>query len=124
MVFKNKVLIWWSIVLFFGVISINAQTSGNNSVLHVWEVKEIELNCSQKHDNYYTAVTCWVDLKGPNFLKRVYGFWDGDNTFKIRIVATEPGEWSWTSGSNHPRDEGLNNRSGNFTAIAWTEAQK
>lgn len=124
MVFKNEILKWCCTVLFFGFISTYAQTSKNTTVLHVWEVTEIELHSSRKNDNYYTAVSCWVALKGPNFLKKVYGFWDGENVFKVRIVATEPGEWSWTSGSNQPNDEGLNNKSGKFTAIAWTEAQK
>jgi hypothetical protein len=124
MIFKSKVWVWLSAMFFIGIFSLNAQTSGNKFDLHVWEIKEIELKCSQKQDNYYTAVTCWVDLKGPDFQKRVYGFWDGENTFKVRIVATKPGEWSWISGSNQPGDEGLNNQSGTFTAIAWTEAQK
>jgi len=69
-------------------------------------------------------VTCWVELKGPNFSQRVYGFWDGGNTFKVRVVATEAGEWSWTSGSNQAGDEGLNNQSCRFTAVEWTEAEK
>ena len=122
--FKNKILTGYIIAVFFSVVSIRAQTSENDSLVHVWEVKEIELNCTWEHDNYYTEVCCWVDLKGPDFNKRVYGFWDGDNHFKVRIVATKPGEWSWTSGSNQPSDDGLNKHSGAFTAVVWTEAEK
>jgi hypothetical protein len=39
-------------------------------------------------------------------------------------VATSPGEWSWTSGSNQPADSGLNGRGGRFRAVAWSEAEK
>jgi hypothetical protein len=54
---------------------------------------------------------------------RVPAFWDGGNTFRARLVATQPGEWSWSTG-NATGDNGLDNKSGGFTAIAWTEADK
>lgn len=90
---------------------------------HTWEMKEIVLKAEKVYKNYYTDVTCWVDLKGPGFSKRVYGFWDGENVFKVRIVATSAGEWNWISGSNQI-DSGLNNHSGKFIAINWTENEK
>lgn len=65
----------------------------------------------------------WVDLTGPGFNKRVYGFWDGGETFRVRIVATEPGKWTWKSGSA-PDDPGLADQSGSFEAVAWSEAEK
>ncbi len=101
-----------------------AQQAADSSTVHVWEMKEITLTATQDYDNPYTDVTCWVELEGPNFSKRVYGFWDGGNTFRVRIVAPTPGNWHWTSGSNQPDDEGLNGQSGRFTAVEWTEAEK
>lgn len=93
-------------------------------VHHVWETHDITLTAEEEYNNYYTDVTCWIELKGPNFSKRIYGFWDGGNIYKIRVVATKPGEWRWTSGSNQVKDKGLNNQSGKFTAIKWKEAEK
>lgn len=92
--------------------------------IHLWEMKEIILKSEKVYKNYYTDVACWVELKGPGFSKRVYGFWDGENIFKVRIVATKPGEWNWVSNSNQPDDKGLNNQSGKFTAVGWTEKEK
>ncbi|MBN1406754.1 MAG: DUF4038 domain-containing protein [Calditrichaceae bacterium] len=92
-------------------------------ITHTWELQEISLHAEQTYDNYYTDVTCWVNLKGPDFSKKVYGFWDGENTYKVRIVATKPGQWSWTSGSNQPDDKGLNGKTGRFTAIEWTDEE-
>jgi hypothetical protein len=91
---------------------------------HVWEMQEIVLKAENHYNNYYTDITVWVDLKGPDFSKRVYGFWDGDNIFKVRLVATSPGQWEWSSGSNQPDDAGLNQKTGGFTAVAWTEEEK
>ncbi len=89
---------------------------------HPWEKQEITLTAARTYANPYTDVTVWVDLAGPNFHKRVYGFWDGGATFRVRVVATEPGRWRWRSGSA-PADPGLT-KSGAFTAVAWSEAEK
>lgn len=91
--------------------------------VHVWEKQEITLTAAKAYPNPYMDVTVWVDLSGPNFKKRVYGFWDGERTFRVRVLATEPGEWTWTSGSS-PSDDGLSGKTGAFTAIQWTEEEK
>src|SRR5450631_1744694 len=91
--------------------------------VHVWEKQEVTLTAAQTYGNAYTDVTVWVDLTGPNFKKRVYGFWDGDQTFRVRVLATAPGTWTWISGSD-PADSGLGGKTGSFTAIPWTEVEK
>lgn len=90
---------------------------------HVWEKIEIALLAQKKHENPYRDVAVWVDLKGPGFERRCYGFWDGEDTFRVRIMATAPGSWSWKSGSR-PADPGLEGVGGSFTAVEWTEVQK
>ena len=96
------------IFLFFISVFINTLKADGSSGSHVWEMKEIILKTEKDYNNYYTDVTCWVELKGPDFSKRIYGFWDGGNIFVVRIVATKPGKWQWISGSNQPDDKGLN----------------
>jgi hypothetical protein len=91
---------------------------------HVWELREIALRASREYPNPYTDVECWVDLRGPGFSGRVYGFWDGGDAFRVRVVATAPGRWTWTSGSNQPADRGLNHRSGSFAAREWTDEEQ
>jgi len=91
--------------------------------VHVWEKVELEFQSQNSYDNPYTEVEVWVDLKGPDFNKRCFGFWDGDNVYRVRLVATTPGVWSWISGSNQ-YDVGLKNQSGKFNAVAWTEKDK
>jgi len=89
----------------------------------VWEKVEITLRSEQTYANRYADVTVWVDLKGPGFEKRCYGFWDGGKTFRVRVLATAPGTWTWESGSQ-PADPGLVGVRGTFEAMAWTEAEK
>lgn len=100
-----------------------ATQSGLAQAAHVWQKQEITLTAARAYANPYTEVTVWVDLVGPHFSKRVYGFWDGGKTFKVRLVATQPGKWRWTSGSS-PADPGLDGKRGAFTAVDWTTAEK
>ena len=91
--------------------------------VHVWEKQELTFTAARTIVNPYTEITMWVDLTGPSFKKRVYGFWDGERTFKVRLVATEPGLWKWRSGS-YPPEDGLTGKSGSFEAVAWAEEEK
>ena len=97
--------------------------SGNREAVKLWTPYEIVLQAAQSYENPYTEVNCWITLKGPSFEKRVYGFWDGGSTFRIRVVASAPGKWTWTSGSDAD-DSGLNNKTGSFYAEGWSEAEK
>ena len=86
---------------------------------HVWEMQEVTLAAAQDYANSYASVDVWIDLDGPGFHKRVYGFWDGGRRFKVRFVATAPGNWTWRAGSNQAHDSGLSG-GGGFRAVAWT----
>lgn len=118
----NYILSLCLILLLFTASAGFAQN--NNANLHVWELKEIVLNAEKTYNNYYTDVTCWVELTGPGFSKRVYGFWDGGNKYIVRVVATSPGTWQWVSNSNQPDDPGLNNHKGEFSAMDWSDQEK
>ena len=107
------------IVLSIGLLSASTSDAG----IHVWEKVEITFQAEKSYTNPYKDVEVWVQMKGPNFDKKIYGFWDGGNTFKVRVTATAPGEWSWISHSNQD-DAGLNEKTGNFTAVDWSEGEK
>lgn len=93
------------------------------AVIHMWDVHEIVLHAKKTYDNPYTDVTVWCDLKGPGFDKRVYGFWDGEDVWKIRVTANAPGNWTYTTGAN-VMDDGLAGIYGGYLAIEWTEEEK
>lgn len=97
---------------------------GDTTVIRTWEIYQIVLSAQKKYENYYTDVTCWADLKGPDFSKRVYAFWDGGNNYVVRMVATKSGIWTWKCKSDCPDDSGLNNRNGVFKAVAWSAEEQ
>jgi hypothetical protein len=109
-------------LLFVLVIAVCPIVAASGTV-HVWEKQELTFVAANSYKNAYTDVIVWVDLSGPGFNKRVYGFWDGGKTFHVRLVATGIGTWTWKSGSS-PEDPGLAGKSGSFTAADWTGAEK
>ena len=107
------------IILLFPFFEVAiAQTSA-----HIWEMQEITLTAKKKYKNPYTDLTVWVDLNGPGFNKRIYGFWNGGKDFLVRFVAMTPGTWTWKSGSD-PEDPGLAGKTGTLNATDWTKAEK
>ncbi|HMG92704.1 MAG TPA: DUF5060 domain-containing protein [Chryseolinea sp.] len=90
--------------------------------VHVWELSEVRLQSEKEYANPYTDVDVWIELDGPEFTKRIYGFWDGGNNFIVRFVANKKGEWSWKSASSSS-DPGLDGKHGSVTAIGWTETE-
>jgi hypothetical protein len=93
------------------------------ATVHVWQKVEITLQARNSYENPYREVSVWVDLTGPGFRKRCYGFWDGEGTFRVRVLAPAPGSWTWVSGSNQA-DPGLNGKTGEFRAEAWSKAEQ
>ena len=106
--------------LFFAFCHLSV---GGSETAHVWEKVEVTLHADKAYDNPYADVTVWVDLKGPGFERRGYGFWDGGDTFRVRILATAPGTWTWQSGSE-PADPGLGGVTGTFEAVPWSEEER
>jgi hypothetical protein len=117
------------LVATFALLATPARSSGVRVTLargeaHTWELQEIALQSAGTYGNPYADVVCWIELEGPGFARRVYGFWDGGRTFRVRFVATAPGEWRWRSGSNQVDDAGLNGGRGQLRAVEWTEVEK
>lgn len=88
--------------------------------VHVWEEVELVFEAAGDYENPYVEVEVWVELEGPGFAKRLYGFWDGEKVFRVRLTAIVPGVWKWVSGAN-VEDGGLVGKRGGFTAEAWGE---
>ena len=115
----NRTVCWCAVM--FAILPVAG--AGAAGPVGVWTKVEITLQVDKAYDNPYKDVEVWVDLTGPDFEKRCYGFWDGGKTFRVRVMATAPGSWTWRSGASKS-DSGLAGVTGRFKALAWTEAQK
>lgn len=114
---KHRIPLSFIILLLF----FNGSYGQGNT--RTWQKIEITLKANKEYINPYTEVEVWIQLSGPDFNQRCYGFWDGGNTWKVCVMATEPGKWQWTSGSNQ-EDDGLNGQKGKFRASEWSKTEK
>ncbi|MGB6153352.1 MAG: malectin domain-containing carbohydrate-binding protein [Pricia sp.] len=97
--------------------------SAQQNQYDVMEVVEVAFNSQNQYDNAYMDVDVWVELKKSGSSTEVYRvpvFWDGGTTFRVRLVATSPGSWSWRimNETVDNADQGFLNRNGSFTATA------
>ena len=91
--------------------------------IHVWETNEISLLAENEYENPYMDVVVWAVLEGPDYCRKVYGFWDGGRDFRIRVTATKPGIWKYRTDSNVV-DSGLKGIEGAYIAKPWSEEEK
>ena len=114
--------LWIGLMVLFYNQPINARE------IHTYEKVEVILTSAHTYANPYKNVDVWVNLTGPGFKEKIYGFYDGLDgqgkaIFKVRMVAVRPGEWSWSSDAN-VKDSGFLNKNGTFTATEWTATEK
>ncbi len=105
------------------VLSLATLGGESLAAVHVFEVIEETFIAETSPGNPYLDVDLRVTLKGPSGTYEIPAFWDGGSVFRARLVATKPGTWTWTTG-NRTGDSGLDNQSGSFEAVAWSEAEK
>jgi hypothetical protein len=79
---------------------------------------EIQLKSTLSYSNPYTDVEVWAEFSNEidTFLRP--GFWDGENTWKIRFAPTDSlNIWRYTTYSSNPNDLGLHNQTGSFQSV-------
>lgn len=88
-----------------------------------WSRWEQALASARSYPNPYREVTLQVTFSGPEGRAFAgYGFWDGDQTFKIRAAFPAPGIWNWQTSCSDPANQGLHARSGRVTVTGYTGA--
>ncbi|MRI00061.1 DUF5060 domain-containing protein [Kriegella sp. EG-1] len=75
-----------------------------------WGIFEIELK-GPKVDNPFTDIWVTAEFKYKNHLYYVDGFYDGNQSYKVRFMPEFEGKWTYTIKSNNSK---INASSGNF----------
>ena len=76
-----------------------------------WGLQEISLQSNLAHANPFTDVDVRGRFRSGSRTVEVYGFYDGNHTWKVRFMPEQQGEWSYTTLSN---DAQLSGKSGRF----------
>jgi hypothetical protein len=86
-----------------------------------WQPHEIELTAQRDYANPYLDIEIWAWVTGPDGSeRRVYGFWDGGSTWRIRFSPTAPGQWSYRTEASVD-DPGLVGATGQIACVAPTD---
>ncbi len=102
---------YWFITLFFlGTWNVFAQEK-----VECWGRYEVSLQTKMKGNPFETELT--AVFEGPDTTITVRGFYDGNNTFKIRFMPVKTGKWSYKTQS---KIEALNAKSGSLLCVSST----
>ena len=77
-----------------------------------WGVEEVVLKSAKTYANPFVDVTLQAEFRCPGKTVKADGFYDGDGTWKVRLMPEKPGACSFKTRSSDPA---LNRASGNFT---------
>src|ERR1051326_783463 len=104
---------------FFLVISGSAALGAPDSTVPKWDRFDKSLPSSVSYENPAQEATLQALFISPSGeTKRVYGFWDGSSTWRIRFAPDEDGKWTYKTTCSDEKNSGLHNISGTFTCIA------
>lgn len=85
-----------------------------------WTRWESGLVSSKPYANPYADVTVSVTYAGPNGEKiAAYGFWDGGDAFKIRLMFPATGVRTWKTACSDTDNSGLHDRRGSVNVVDY-----
>ena len=80
-----------------------------------WGVYEVAFQSGKKYSNPFTDVSLKAHCNCNGTKITVNGFYDGDDTWRIRLMPTVTGQWSYVTESN---DQDLDGKKGSFQCVA------
>jgi hypothetical protein len=93
--------------------------AGAAEIVAKWDRFERAFQSSVRYDNPLQETILRVSFKSPSGAARaVDGFWDGDQTWRVRFAPDEIGDWSYNTVCSDARNSGLNGQTGSLTCTA------
>ena len=97
------------------LISWQAAGASGPAQARQWRVFELTFRAGNRHEGPARGVRLSATFAGPGGLRyAVGGFWDGEETWRVRFVPTQPGEWTYRTSCSDTLDAGLHDRRGRF----------
>jgi len=112
----NVQFIRLALALAFTVV---ASIHAADPVFSKWSGFEQSFESSVVYDNPLQDASLSVVFLSPlGETNRVYGFWDGDKTWRVRFSPNMPGKWGWATICSDAANKGLHLQSGSFLCSA------
>ncbi len=108
-----------ALLLFLATVLISAPATAQVQApvrVGKWEIWEATLKSRRRYFNPFTEVTILATFRSPSGKRHeVEGFYDGNQTWRVRFLPDEVGRWRWFVRADPP-DEQLS-ASGNFECV-------
>lgn len=85
-----------------------------------WVAEEIAFTSEKKYGNPFEDVDVDLLLYGNGRVYTVPGFWDGGDTWKIRFICPEDGEWYFKTVCTDEENTSLHNRTGKVICLEYS----
>ncbi len=123
---KKNAVKFFALILIFCIFtgSLSAVSfSGyeNMEQVQVWRRTDIILNSGKHYDNAYADVdidAVFTHEDGTEI--KLYGFWNGDDEWRVRFAPTKTGVWEYTVTCSDTENAGLHNVKGKLLAVENT----
>ncbi len=106
---------------FLSIVAIilSIQVCAQNQI-KLWDKYEYEFTSAKTYENpIYNVRNFEITFTSPTGRQRkVYGFWDGGQLWKVRFMPNETGKWTWNSTCSDSENTGLHDRSGSFQCVS------
>lgn len=80
-----------------------------------WGRFEASFNSTAAYANPFQEAALSMAFVSPSGQRRIVdGFWDGDDTWRVRFIPDEPGEWTYTTTCSDINNNGLHGQAGAF----------
>lgn len=101
----------FALLLLSGPACVNAEEPAFEPVVERWGVQEVVFRSDHSYENPFTQV--WLKAEFRSGDKKVFaeGFYDGNKTWKVRLMPELEGRWTFRTNSN---DALLDQKSGSF----------
>lgn len=91
------------------------------SVAEQWRMVELAFTSTRQYANPFLDVQITATFTAPSGAQIIRpGFWDGGDTWKVRVALTEVGQWTYQVSATDPTNAGLNPPPGTLSCVAYT----
>ena len=115
-----KRMIWVVLLITMGVVLMAAEDNAKkekNIEVEQWGIFEVAFQ-GTADGNPFTEVELTATFTQNDHAMKVFGFYDGQGTYRVRFSPPTQGEWKYETKSNRPE---LSGKTGSLTATAPTK---
>jgi hypothetical protein len=114
-------LVKTSFVALLCVLLTAAASQGAALSVPKWHRFEQSFESSTEYANPVQLASLTAVFTAPSgATHKVYGFWDGGKTWRVRFSPNQTGQWTWRTTCSDANNAGLHNQSGTFECAAST----